>query len=165
MLVAGLLVALHVANNCPDEYYQFVGTTGNGSPIAVCRSIADNAELVDAMTISATTDDMCYPASESFPCCHLKNKPSGDQELFCYTAAEDLFGEHEHLSTGIPQCGSEIDEHVYNGYRDYFVNCFPPAPPATDEGLNEAETGVIVVVSVIAVAAVAGALAVCREST
>ena len=31
-----------------------------------------------------------------------------------------------------------------------------------DEGLNEAETGVIVVVSLIAVAAVAGAVAVCR---
>ena len=40
-----------------------------------------------------------------------------------------------------------------------------PAPPATDEGLNEAETGVIVVVSVIAVAAVAGAAAVYRANT
>ena len=64
------------------------------------------------------------------------------------------------------RCVDLATEEECTTYNTNFKWCSdtttPPAPPATDEGLNEAETGVIVVVSLIAVAAVAGAVAVCR---
>jgi len=123
----------------------------------MCRSIADDAQLVDAVTISATTNDMCYPASESLPCCHLyMETDNGHQELFCYTAADVI------TLNPNAQCGTDI--HVTrsedNVDVDYVVNCFPPAQPADDSGLS---TGAVAGISVGAVAFVGliAAAAVC----
>ena len=155
MLVAGLLVALRVGA-CPEGYVR-----ASLQLAAVCceeTGCGPNMYSIDEAPIGVSTKDaLCYPASEEHPCCFNHPDGSGATLVGCYPRT------HASLLQVTEGTNGKCTPAVYT-YADgiYSVDCFPPA---IDEGPNEAETGVIVVVSVIAVAAVAGAVAVCRAST
>ncbi len=155
MLVAGLLVALRVGA-CPQ------GTTPIHSPDPN-RNLCAHYDLPDPMT----TEVLCSAATEDLRCCLVSTDENMAGSTVFYTSScHAAFANKPGDPT---QCGEEMTEFVDDGHTHWTMHCpWPPgepAPPATDEGLNEAETGVIVVASVIAVAAVAGAVAVYRAGT
>ena len=141
MLVAGLLVAMRVAA-CDEiathttRVFVAAGTSTGPNPAPYGYSVELCSNGATSPTYY-TGPDHCL-VSDSYKCCGLRDGAS-----LCMDVSRDLCA----TSLQTKWCGDT------------------PAPPATDEGLNEAETGVIVVVGVIAVAAVAGALAVCRANT
>ena len=156
LAVAGLLVALRVGacpdRSCPVDYTKRFGGTHDAPDIDLWTQCCDP---VRGMYDCYAGTDVCMVSTSTHRCCYLNTVTStaGDG-VVCDSRTEANCQALDATQTAVEWCNTTS-----------VIWCPPPPPPATDEGLNEAETGVIVVVSLIAVAAVAGAVAVCRANT